>query len=412
MEIPGVPRELLDALIAAADGQRLGLVGGAVRDLLLHQRHCDPWRGLPDLDVVVEGQAIELVKRLQAVVPFSAECAWREHGGFGTVEVEIRHPEWGVWLMDVASARREVYPVPGENPKVSFGSLDDDLARRDFSVNAIAMELSMHRRDTALRDPHDGLRDLAQRQLRILHPLSFVDDPTRLVRAARYCARLGFELESETLDLARDAVRTWPWSWHDGDAAQTAPPGLGTRLRMELELLVNREPWFQALSLLQAWGGLQLVDEGLQGSHRWRWALRRATRYGEPRLQVLLGCAGDPVLAAARLQLPHRQQRALKALHLLRQRLGELDKDVIYWGPYEWTVWLESQQDPEKAVRLALLCGDQPRSPLLRWWSQWRHVGAGKTAQQLIGEGLPAGPALGEELRMLRAEQLSQLEWP
>ena len=202
MDIPGVPPLLLQALHHAAGGQRLALVGGVVRDLLLHRHHCDPWRGLPDLDLVVEGDVMTVCERLRAQPELLELRCLKSHKAYGTAELEVmlktppgegREP---IWLIDLASARRERYPNPADNPVVCPGDLDDDLARRDFSINAMAMVLhgSMESLDVAVVDPYGGQRDLAAKRLRLLHSRSFQDDPTRLIRAARYAARLGFDL--------------------------------------------------------------------------------------------------------------------------------------------------------------------------------------------------------------------------
>ena len=410
--VPGVSPVLIEALVAAAQGARLALVGGAVRDLLLHHQHRDPWRGLPDLDLVVEGQARDLVACLPHVLPAGSTCSWREHGNFGTVAVELELPEVGVWLLDIASARRETYPAPAANPVVSLGCLEDDLARRDFSVNAMAWLLQDSAAEpSSLLDPHHGQQDLELRRLRLLHDTSLVDDPTRLVRAARYAARLNFQLDSGSCEQARSVIAAWPWSWRMGDPAQQTPPALGTRLRMELELLLEREPWRLALQHLQAWGGLALLDPGLQRSSRWALALQRATRLQLPPLAVLVACADDPVALAARLQLPHRQQQWLRGLSLMRAQLQVLEPDQrAGWGAGQWTDWLERQTDPVEVVTLALVCGDQPRRPLLRWWLLWRHVQPAQSARELLAEGVPPGPALGARLRELRAQRLSAFD--
>ena len=412
MVVPGVPAPLIQALVAAAQGARLALVGGAVRDLLLHHQHRDPWRGLPDLDLVVEGQASDLVARLPRLLPHGSTCSWREHGSFGTVAVELDLPESGPWLLDIASARRETYSAPGANPVVSLGRLEDDLARRDFSVNAIAWLLLDPAAEPApLLDPHQGQQDLERRRLRLLHDASLVDDPTRLVRAARYAARLNFQLDPGSCEQARRVIQAWPWAWHMGDPAQQTPPALGTRLRMELELLLEREPWRAALQQLQAWGGLALLDPGLQRSSTWAMALQRAARLQLPPLAVLVACADGPVALAARLQLPHRQQQWLKGLMLMRSQLQVLEPDQrAGWGAAQWTDWLERQSDPAAVVALALACGDRPRRPLLRWWLLWRHVQPVQTARDLMAMGVPPGPALGARLRELRAQRLSALD--
>jgi poly(A) polymerase len=405
IQLPGVPPQLLEALIVAAAGQRLALVGGAVRDLLLHRVHNDPWRGLPDLDLVVEGQAAALVERLQ--LPASA----RPHGAFGTVELELRLPgqqpdQPNTWLVDLASARQEVYPQPAENPRVQLGRLDDDLARRDFSVNAMALVLAGDGSGALLLDPHGGQADLARRQLRLLHPNSLRDDPTRLLRAARYSARLGFALAPESAQQAATTLAAWPWAWTPGDDPAQAPPALGTRLRMELELLLEREPWRQALAALQAWGGLALLDVQLQTDRHWRRRLGWAQRLGLPLLAALVAGAADPLALAERLQLPHRQHKLLAQWLELRRRLAEASPGC----PSAWCALLEAPGLSPEAVALALAAGSGSRRPLLHWWARWRQVPAPLSAAELMArEGLKPGPALGERLRQLRAERLDQL---
>ncbi|MFS6826515.1 CCA tRNA nucleotidyltransferase [Cyanobium sp. ATX-6F1] len=252
MELPGLPPGLLEALVAHSGGRRLALVGGAVRDLLLHQVHNDPWRGLVDLDLVLEGSAPELAERLRVWAGPERLGFCHIHGAYGTAELELD----GV-LLDLASARQESYPAPGENPVVRFAALADDLARRDFTINAMALELAPAAGGVValeLLDPHGGQADLAARRLRLLHGSSLNDDPTRVLRAARYAARLGFELAPGSLEQLRRTLAAWPWAWRPGDPPELAPPALGTRLRMELDLLLEREDWREALGCLQAWG--------------------------------------------------------------------------------------------------------------------------------------------------------------
>ena len=147
----------------------------------------------------------------------------QEHGSFGTVALQLD----GIPL-DLATARQEHYPAPAENPVVRAGTLKADLARRDFTVNAMALDLVA----SELVDLHHGQEDLASGQLRFLHGGSVQDDPTRVIRAARYAARLGFQLVEESRAQIFSTVERWPWGWRQGDAATAAPPALATRLRM------------------------------------------------------------------------------------------------------------------------------------------------------------------------------------
>ena len=440
MDLPGVSPQLFALLVASAGSSRIALVGGAVRDLLLHRVHHDPWRGLPDLDLVVEGDgtpeaaAPQLARRLANRLP-SPVLSWKEHGAYGTVEMALQLPQspeseppspsgplappgllppagdgssgadgaCGIFLLDVATARRESYPVAGENPLVSFGRLEHDLARRDFSINAMALLLE----GPALLDPHGGQRDLADRKLRLLHGASVRDDPTRLLRAARYAARLGFSLALESQEQARQTLADWPWAWRPGDPPGDAPAALGTRLRMELQLLLEREPWPQALAALQQWHGLLLLDPALQADRTWRRRLRWADRLGVPLIVALAAGARDPLALAERLQLPQRQHHLLAAFLDLRQRIGREGPDGTR-SPSHWTALLEHRATPPLAVALALAAGVGPRRPLLRWWFRWRHLGSPVSATELMSQGVVPGPALGKRLRHLRDARLQQ----
>ena len=183
---------------ASAPGPPVYLVGGPVRDLLL---------GAPvnDLDFAVEGDA-----------PALAEAVARETGGaskvhrrFGTATVWLRGDQ-----IDFATARREEYPQPGALPEVTPCSIHDDLARRDFSVNAMALPLSGAE---TLLDPMGGQADLASGVIRTLRRRSFIDDPTRLLRAVRYEQRLGFRIDDATMADLRIALAGGAMATVDGD---------------------------------------------------------------------------------------------------------------------------------------------------------------------------------------------------
>ena len=422
MQIPDVPPQLLAALVEAAAGQRLALVGGVVRDLLLHRHHQDPWRGLPDLDLVVEGQAADFVDRLPLALEQRLDQAvplrLQGYGRYGTFALQLELPErlGGRWLLDVASARQESYPECGENPQVRPGTLEQDLARRDVTVNAMALELrsSDLSEDLTLLDPHGGVADLAQRQLRFLHPASLRDDPTRLVRAARYAARLGFQLSSPALQQAREVMDQWPWGWCYGNPPDQAPASLGTRLRMEMELMLQREAWRKGLAALQAWGGLALLDPALQADGGWRCRLVWAERLGLPLLLALVLGADNPEALARRLQLPARQQTLLAQAMSLCQQLVTIERGEEPWPerPSAWTHLLEQSGRPPQAVALALAAGARPRRPLLHWWAVWRHVPPPHDAASLLAQGWLPGKGLGEELRRQRAQVLDRTVHP
>ena len=401
MDLPGVPNALLDALRAAARElacPHLAFVGGVVRDGLLHQRHGVAWRGVPDLDLVVEGDARQLALSLQRICGSERLTSCREHGSFGTVELCLD----GV-LLDLATARRESYPAPGENPVVQAGTLQADLVRRDFSVNAMAFDLI----SGELIDPHGGQRALQRRSLELLHRGSISDDPTRVVRAARYAARLDFDLAEDSLEQIRHTLERWPWSGSTGDARTKAPPALSTRLRMELDRLFQREPWEKALPLLQGWDAMSLLDSALQHDPTWLKRLTGASRLGVPLLPALLLGAADSIAVAKRLDLPGQQ---VKALGQCRDLLAWLQQDAPPPGapPSQWCCALETSGWSAEAVVLAVCHRPAVWRILLRWWGRWRHVRSPLTAAELIQAGWSPGPGLGAELRRLRLQRIDQ----
>jgi len=412
VQIPDVPPQLLAALLEAAAGQRLALVGGVVRDLLLHRHHQDPWRGLPDLDLVVEGRAADLVERLPVTLEhhFGTAIPLRQqpHGRYGTVELELQLPQefGGSWLVDLASARREEYPEPGNNPKVSPGTLEEDLARRDFTVNAMALELrSSDLSGALLLDPHGGREDLCNRRLRFLHDQSVQDDPTRLFRGARYSARLGFVLSEESLDQAHQVLSRWPWNWYFGDPVELTPPALSTRLRMELEILLASDQWQLALSNLKRWKSLRLLDAQLQDTDQWQARLHWARRMPVSMILALVANAKDSVELGKRLHLCGRDQKCLRQLGQLRKLL-----DTHQWpvSPSQWSYFFESNGLMSSGVALAIIRGDQPRKPLLAWLMRWRHIKSPVTPRDLLQRGWTPGPKLGEELTRLRDLELDK----
>lgn len=207
----------LDVVRDVAGEEPVYLVGGSVRDLLLS-------RGRADIDLAIVGDASGLAARLggQPV----------EHERFATAKVRLDGHE-----IDIATARAEVYPRPGALPQVEPASeIEIDLARRDFTINAMAVPL---RGEARLIDPHGGQADLQAGLLRVLHRHSFEDDPTRALRAARYAARFGFELERETFDLLPTAdLETLSFD----------------RRESEMLRLAHEDVAVRALALLDEWG--------------------------------------------------------------------------------------------------------------------------------------------------------------
>lgn len=164
-------------------------VGGFVRDILLKRENLD-------LDIVVESDAIDFAEHLVKLIPGRIIT----HKKFGTATIFEEN-----FRIDLATARKETYSYPGALPDVERGSISDDLFRRDFTINAMAISLNSAN-FAELRDFFNGLKDLKEKEIRILHDLSFVDDPTRILRAIRFKQRFDFNLEEKTFRLLKQAL--------------------------------------------------------------------------------------------------------------------------------------------------------------------------------------------------------------
>lgn len=310
------------------------LVGGAVRDLLLG-------RGRADIDLVVEGDAAGLAEKLGADVV--------SHERFGTAKVRLDGHE-----VDIASARSESYPHPGALPVVEpSAELAADLRRRDFTINAMAIPLLGEPR---LIDPHGGQADLATGQLRVLHDSSFIDDPTRAIRAARYAARFGLALEERTAGLLR---RT----------------DLGTvsadRREAELLRLAGEECAARGMALLAEWGLVELRPGGAE-------LVASAAKLLENEAWSALAPRDRTLLAAA--MGPPRSEEALAAMQPNR--------------PSE-AVALAGSSDGTELVLARALGAEW----LDRYLGEWRDVTLEIDGSDLIRAGLEQGPALGRCLK-------------
>lgn len=246
-------------------GWHLYLVGGAVRDLLL----ADAAGGLmiKDIDLVVDGfhksadvgAGVELAKALQKLYP---AARLEIHGAFQTAALLWhKDPEFDSLWVDIATARTEFYPYPAANPEVEASSIRQDLYRRDFTINALALRLTSPRAGELL-DFFGGLLDLEAKQIRVLHANSFIEDPTRIYRGVRFAVRFGFEIEPQTQEFIRYAINSGVYDRTAQENSKT--PALQTRLKTELKHILEAPYWKSALQLLDNLGALQCIHSTLK----------------------------------------------------------------------------------------------------------------------------------------------------
>lgn len=247
-------------------GWHLYLVGGAVRDLLLSETENHTLM-INDIDLVVDGfhktanvgAGVELAKALQRIYP---NARLEIHGAFQTAAL-LWHKDPvldSLWL-DIATARTEFYPYPAANPEVEASSIRQDLYRRDFTINAMALRLTSPRAGELL-DFFGGFIDLQNQQIRILHANSFIEDPTRIYRGVRFAVRFRFNIEPQTETYIRYAINSGVYDRTSQENSKT--PALQTRLKTELKYILSAPYWRSALELLNNLGALQCIHPSLK----------------------------------------------------------------------------------------------------------------------------------------------------
>ena len=349
------------------------LVGGALRDLL---------RGAvtKDLDLAVEGRADAVARELAQRLGGEVEGYER----FGTATVRA-----GDLRLDLAAARRERYRLPGALPEVEPATIEEDLGRRDFTINAMAAALVAEERGR-LHDPHGGRHDLEAGVIRILHRHSFVDDPTRLLRAVRYEARLGFAMDRDTEALARAAA-----------ADRVAGTVSAKRIGDELLQLLAEEPLPAALARLADLGLDRALDPALAVDPDFAAAAAEAApAVGADRAMAALAALVTGSLDVLGSWLEgldlgaQRRDRVVGAARAAGPITAALNSDPLL--PDSELRRLLARPPPE-ALALARAL-DAPPEPISRYLEDLRAVRLDIGGDDLLAAGIEPSPTLGRAL--------------
>lgn len=393
-------REILTHLrsIALALGIKIYLVGGVIRDHLLGKRSAPT-----DIDLVcVGGSAPEVIRSLRSFYPrFQAT----EHEKFHTAELTC--PEFTI---DLASARCEVYAYPGANPQVELCDLKTDLYRRDFTVNALAVELLDRAETGPIIDLYNGLGDLAQRQLRPIRLGSFAEDPRRIFRAVRFAIKCSLqlhpELRGEIIDLCASGL-------HDDLG--------GWRLKAELTyiLQMGNYGFIRAiLAVLEELGALRLIDRGWQISPRFSLELRRLDRWYRwfapdqlklPPLRLELLLRNLDTTALDQLTLSPTQIRRIETVNKLLHGLASSESPVKKFNHksnrYRPSQIVDRFQNED--IFALILAGAITADPSLwQYFTKLRKIRPLLTGTELTELGYPRGKILGQLLNRLHQATL------
>lgn len=380
--------------VAATNNMVAYAVGGSVRDLFLSRPNFD-------LDFVVEGSAIKLAETIEREYPSRLEVI-AKHERFQTATLSFyadRKRE-----VDLSTARTEFYEYPASLPTVEPSRLEQDLFRRDFTINALAVCLNPGRFGELI-DHYDGLIDLRKKIIRILHPFSFIEDPTRLVRAARFAARLGFHLETKTKERAKKAIAMGIFD----DLG-------GVRLRDELRMILESPSRTVALDLLAELGGcLRFLDTELEYSLRTKHLLRRAERLLERYdveeqwivyLGLLVSSLPSDRLAIdlERLALSNDQKnKIINGIILSKQAMEEFD------GASRSKIFktLHGQSNQSIAIAACLAAaGTNVRRMIKLYLEELSDITVRLTGKDLVEMGILEGPQIGKVLNELLCARL------
>ena len=367
---------------AAELGQRLYLVGGVVRDLLL---------GYPnfDLDLVVEGDAVKLAQK----VAETSQAKLIAHHRFGTAKLR-----YGNSTLDLATARKETYARPGALPAVTPGTLKDDLIRRDFSINAMAISLASNDYGELI-DPYHGESDLECHLIRILHPESFSDDATRILRGVCYEQRFGFEFEAETARLLK----------RDIPMLDTIS---GDRIRHELEHICEEKRPELVIKRLGGLGVLTRISPSFKGdgwiAEKFEKArrLKKSTQLHSLYFCLLIYSFGEREIEQFldSLNIPAKLSRAMRDTLGLKARLSLFDKPSLKPSDIYYTL---REYEP-LAIQANAIASESTtiHHRLQLFLEKLRYVRTSINGEELKELGISAGPEMGKVLRVLHKAKL------
>jgi tRNA nucleotidyltransferase (CCA-adding enzyme) len=370
--------------LANSRGEKIYLVGGVVRDLLLGQANFD-------LDLVVEGNAIELAQQLREI----NQGKITTHPRFNTAKLQ-----WDNWSVDLATARSETYAKPGALPTVTPSSIDDDLSRRDFTINAMAIHLNPGYYGR-LVDPHGGHNDLKHKCIRVLHEKSFIDDATRIWRGLRYEQRLDFHLERKTLiRLQRDI------------------PMLDTisadRIRYEIECILKEKYPEKVFRRAQELGVLATLHLALKGNG-WLAAkfdqARRLCSPEPPEFDLYLALLAYPLTSEeaesliSHLNLPKSSAQTLRDSITIKNKMRSLATPGI--SPSFIYSLLHGLSSPALVANSLATESPVASQNIHLFLNRLKDIKVSLTGDDLVQMGIAPGPQIGEILEQLHQARLN-----
>ena len=379
---------------------RVAIVGGYPRDLLIQEIHHEKKIHPIDLDFVIEGSALALAKYIKQNIQNVELCLIKEFDIYNTVEMNINNTK-----VDIASAREEIYTSPGSNPQVKKSTIENDLKRRDFSINSIAFDFSKN----ALIDLYGGINHIKKKELHLLHVNSIRDDPSRLLRCAKYASRLGFNISNSSLDQAQKIISYWPWKTLNDKSLEKLPPGISIRLRMELFEIINKDNLGSVLSILNDWKVTQLLDKSITINTKYLRGLSWIKRLEGNLILYLIKDSKSLDITCQRFFINTKEKKILFDFLNLKKDLNSNKQEFLNFSPSRWTNFIEEHHLDIETIKLIISEGGIFWKSFFRWLFRYRFIKSKKDGETLKKEGWKPGKEMGKEIKRLRYLEIDKL---
>ena len=400
IKIPFNLYNLIAKFIEINNNTKVAFVGGYLRDLLISKFHKESFLEPVDIDLVIEGSSIALAKFIKKNIVNVEVCLIKEFNLYNTVEININD-----YKIDIASARKEIYPAPGLNPRVTSSTIEEDLGRRDFTVNSIAFDVSTRK----IYDLYGGISDLKNKKLNLLHNKSISDDPSRIIRCAKYASRLDFNISNNSLKQSQETVRQWPWKSSETDQKTIFPPALGIRIRMELAQIYKLDNLNNVISIIDKWGIISILNENIKVDSNFFGGLNWLKKLNGNYLLFLLKDAEDLEKVCQRFLVNSTEKKVLEDYAKIKKIL-KINKDkYIQYPPSSWTEFIEKRNLNEETVKLLICDGGLYWRNLFKWLFIYKFIKSKKDGETLKREGWDPGKEMGEEIKRLRYLEIDKL---
>ena len=372
---------------------KIALVGGYIRDLLIKKIHKMRSINPIDLDIVIEGSAISLAKFIKKNIKDVDICLIKEFEIYNTVELNINNLK-----IDIASAREEIYEAPGLNPVVKESTILQDLKRRDISINAIAFEISKRK----IYDLFDGINHIKKKEIHLLHSNSIKDDPSRLLRCAKYSSRLNFEITKSSLLQSQRIIKLWPWVYKYNKNKFIFPPGIGIRIRMELSEISKFDNLSKVISKLYDWKVIALLNKDIEINCKFMRGLHWIKKLGGKEILYLIKDTKSNKILCERLFINKKDKKILSEYKLVKSRLEKNKEKYDNFSASNWTAFIEDNNLDHETIKLLIAESNLFWRDLFRWLFIYRFIKSSKNGKTLKEEGWEEGKNMGDEIKRLR----------